>query len=154
MFFKSLVTVEGLGRKIDPQFDPLAMTLEFTSEIAKKQMDPNRMATDVTQVMRESRHLINSLPRQLSMLIRKINSPQHAFKLNLQNVDDFKRTLENSFSLLFLGIIIASAIISASIIAQQSASVPLHHLPTLSLILYSLAGVLGVLGFYHYIRKP
>ena len=154
MFFKSLVAIEGLGRKIDPQFDPLAIALEFSSEMVKTQFDPTKMAGDLNQVFRESRHLINSLPRQLSMLIRKANSPQHAFKLNLQNMDDLKRSMENSFSLLVLGVVTASLIVSASMIAQHANLESIQDLPVLSGILYSLAGVLGLVGFYHYIRKP
>ncbi len=154
MFFKSLVAIEGLGRRIDPQFDPLAIAIQFSSELIKKQFDPTKMASDMTQIFRESRHLINSLPRQLSMLIRKANSPQHAFKLNLQNMDELKRTLENSFSLLSLGIVTASLIISASMIAQHNLQDPIHQMPVLSIILFSMAGVLGLVGFYHYIRKP
>lgn len=154
MFFKSLVAIEGLGRKIDPEFDPLAIAIEFSSELAKKQFDPTRMASEMTQLAKESRHLINSLPRQLSMLVRKINSPQHAFKLNLQNIDELKRSLENSFSLLFLGVVIASLILSASLIAQPAAQNSIHQMPALSILLYSTAGVLGLVGFYHYIRKP
>ncbi len=154
MFFKSLVAIEGLGRKINPQFEPLAIAIEFSSEMIKKQIDPTKMASDMSQIFRESRHLINSLPRQFSMLIRKANSPQHAFKLNLQNMDELKRSLENSFSLLFLGIVTASLIISASMIAQHTTQDPIHQMPILSLILYSMAGVLGLVGFYHYIRKP
>ncbi len=154
MFFKSLVAIEGLGRRIDPQFDPLAIAIEFSGELIKKQFDPTKMASDMTQIFRESRHLINSLPRQLSMLIRKANSPQHAFKLNLQNMDELKRTLENSFSLLSLGIVTASLIISASMIAQHNLQDPIHQMPLLSIILYSMAGALGLVGFYHYIRKP
>lgn len=154
MFFKSLVAIEGLGRKIDPQFDPLSIAIEFSGDLIKKQLDPARMAGELTQIARESRHLISSLPRQLSMLVRKVNSPQYAIKLNLQNMDELKRTLENSFSLLFLGIVIASLIISASMIAQHTVHDSIHNMPTLSLILFSLAGGLGLLGFYHYIRKP
>lgn len=154
MFFKSLVAIEGLGRKIDPQFDPLSIAIEFSGDLVKKQLDPTRMAGEFTQIVRESRHLINALPRQLSMLVRKANSPQHAFKLNLQNMDELKRTLENSFSLLFIGIVIAALIISASLIAQHSVQDSVHNMPGLSLILFSLAGALGLLGFYHYIRKP
>lgn len=154
MFFKSLVAIEGLGRKIDPQFDPLAIAIEFTGDMAKNQFDPGKLTHEFSQVARESRHLIHSLPRQISMLIRKANSPQHAFRLNLQNVDDLKRSLENSFSLLFLAIVTASLIVSASIIAQHTARDSIHEIPLLSLILYSFAGLLGLLGFYHYIRKP
>ena len=88
------------------------------------------------------------------MLIRKANSPQHAFKLNLQNMDELKRSLENSFSLLVVGIVTASMIVSASMIAQHTQLDSIQDLPVLSLILYSLAGALGLVGFYHYIRKP
>ncbi len=154
MFFKSLVAIEGLGRRIDPQFDPLAIAIEFTGEMSKSQLDPARLTQEFSQVARESRHLIHSLPRQISMLIRKANSPQHAFRLHLQNIDDLKRSLENSFSLLFLGIVTASLIISASLIAQPSVQESIHEIPLLSLVLFSIAGALGLLGFYHYIRKP
>jgi ubiquinone biosynthesis protein len=154
MFFKSLVAIEGLGRRIDPLFDPLSIAIEFSGEMVQKQFDPTKVASDMSQLFRESRHLINSLPRQLSMLIRKANSPQHAFKLNIQNIDELKRSLENSFSLLFLGIVTASLIVSASLIAQHSTQNSIHEMPLLSLILYSLAGALGLVGFYHYIRKP
>ncbi|MFN8791606.1 MAG: ABC1 kinase family protein [Bdellovibrionales bacterium] len=154
MFFKSLVAIEGLGRKINPEFDFLATALEFTGELIRKQYDPQRMAHELSHVARESRQLINTLPRQASMLLKKINSPQHAFKFSLHNMGELKKTLENSFSLMFLGIVTGSLIISGSMIAQHSVQSSIQSLPAMSLVLYGLAGLLGALGFYHYIRKP
>ncbi len=154
MFFKSLVSIEGLGRRISPEFDFLATSIEFTGELLKKQFEPTKLSYEVSHVARESRQLINALPRQISMMIRKINSPQYAFKFNIENMEDLKRTQENSFSLLSLAIITSSLIISASLIAQNSAQDSIKSVPMLSIILYSAAGLLGLLGFYHYIRKP
>lgn len=154
MFFKSLVAIEGLGRKISPDFDFLSTAIEFSADIAKGQFDPSKISDHFSQVTRETRSLINNLPRQASMFLKKINSPRHAFQWHLQNMGELTRTVENSFSLLSLGIVIASLIISASIIAQPAAQISIHNLPALSIILFVLAGLLGCLGFYHYIRKP
>lgn len=154
LFFKSLVAIEGLGRRISPEFDFLSTAIEFAGELVKKQYDPLKMTHELAHVARESRQLINTLPRQASMLLKKVNSPQHAFKFNIQNFDELKKTLENSSSLLFLAIVTGSLIISASMIAQYSARTSIHALPAMSLVLYTLAGLLGALGFYHYIRKP
>lgn len=154
MFFKSLVAIEGLGRKINPEYDFLATALEFSSEIVREQFQPSRLTDHFSQVTRETRQLLNQLPRQSSVLLKKLNSPKHAFQWNLQNMSELVRSLENSFSLLTLGIVIASLVISASIIAQPLAQSSLHQLPVLSLILFTFAGLLGCIGFYHYIRKP
>jgi ubiquinone biosynthesis protein len=154
MFFKSLVAIEGLGRKINPDYDFLSTAIEFSSEIVREQFQPARLADHLSQVTRETKALINQLPRQSSLLLKKLNSPGHAFQWNLQNMGELLRSLENSFSLLTLGIVIAALIISASIIAQPLAQSSLHQLPVLSLVLFTLAGLLGCLGFYHYIRKP
>lgn len=154
MFFKSLVAIEGLGRKINSDYDFLSTAIEFSSEIVREQFQPARLADHLSQVSRETRALINQLPRQSSLFLKKLNSPGHAFQWNLQNMGELLRSLENSFSLLTLGIVIAALIISASIIAQPLAQASLHQLPILSLILFTLAGLLGCLGFYHYIKKP
>lgn len=154
LFFKSLVAIEGLGRKINPDFDFLTTAIEFSGEIIKQQYGPTKLTDQLSAVARETNQLLHGLPRQTSMLLKKLNSPRHAFQWRLQNLPDLLRSLENSFSLLFLGVVIASLIISASIVAAPSAQNSLHELPALSLILFAFAGLLGLLGFYHYIRKP
>lgn len=154
MFFKSIVSIEGLGRRIDRNFDFLQSALEFAGEIAKHQMDPQRILHDFTQVARESRNFLNALPRQLSFFLRKLNSPDHALRFEMKGLDELKRAVEVSFNLLFLGIIMAALILSASLMAHQPSLTTVAGLPTLSFVLYVLAGALGVVAFFNYIKKP
>lgn len=154
MFFRSLVAIEGIGRRIDRNFDFLQHSLAFASELVKSQFDSNRIMNEVVQVMRESKNFINALPRQLNFLIRKLNSPHHFFQIELRGFNDLRRAVEGSFNLLFLGIIIAALIISGSIIlSTQNAEAVLLGLPTSSAVLYILAAILSFVGFFHYIRK-
>lgn len=154
MFFKSIIAIEGIGRKISKEFDFLKYSLEFSADLVKHQFDPTKIASDMTQVARESRNFLNALPRQLNFLIRKLNSPNHHFKFQLVELEDIKKSIESSFNLLYLGVVIAALILSGTLVYIQPNQELIFGLPMLSFILYSLAGILGVVGFFNYIRKP
>ncbi|MCX7977765.1 MAG: AarF/ABC1/UbiB kinase family protein [Bdellovibrionaceae bacterium] len=154
LFFKSIVSIEGLGRKIHRDFDFLSYSLEFASELVKHQFDSGRLLNDVTEMARESRNFLNALPRQLNFFIRKLNSPEHAFRMEISHLEELKKTVEVSFNLLFLGVVIASLILSASIIlAGESGPAATAGLPPLSFVFFLLAGSLGVLAVINYFRK-
>lgn len=154
MFFKSIVAIEGLGRKIDRDFDFLASALEFAGEIAKSQVDPQKILGEIAQVARESKAFFTSLPRQLSFFLRKFNSPEYAIRFDLQGLEDLKKSFEVSFNLLFLGLIIAALILSGSMTASLPTTQSLAGLPPLSFILFLSAGILGIVAFFNYIKKP
>ena len=153
MFFKSIVSIEGLGRRIDKDFDFLQYSLEFATELVQRQLDPQRMMNDLMTVARESRSFLSALPRHLSYLVRRLNSPDHAHRLDVRGLDDFKRSFEVSFNLLFLGIIIASLVLSASHIFTVPTGNVIAGMPSLSFILYAIAAILGLLAFKNYIKK-
>lgn len=153
LFFKSIVSVEGLGRKIIKDFDFLQYSLEMAGELVKHQFEPGRMMQDMTQVLRESKSFINALPRQANFLLRKINSPDHAFRLHVREIEDLKKSVEASFNLTFLGLIIGSLILSASLISVHEAKNYIAGIPTLSFIGYVTALALGIVAFFNYIKK-
>lgn len=153
LFFKSIVSIEGLGRKLINDFDFLQYSLEMAGEIAKHQLDPGRMVHDVSQMARESRNLINALPRQLNFLLRKINSPDQAFRLHVKEIDDLKKSVEASFNLTFLGLIIGALILSASFISVHETPNHIAGLPTMSFAGYLIALILGIVAFFNYIKK-
>ncbi|MEZ0391924.1 MAG: ABC1 kinase family protein [Pseudobdellovibrionaceae bacterium] len=154
LYFKSLVSVEGLGNKIQKDFDFLQHSLQFASELIKTQYEPGRVMQDLNQLARESRSFINSLPRQLNFLLRKVNSPQHTFKLKLNDIQDLKKAVTTSFNLLFLGIIMGSLLLSASYIyVHDQQHLVQGSIPAASLIGYLAAGFLGVIAFFNYIKK-
>ncbi len=153
LFFKSMVAIEALGRKIQKEFDFLAYSLEFAGELIKVQYEPHRMMNDVSQLARESRGLINSLPRQLTFLLRKINSPDHAIKIQIREIDELKKGIMLSFNLMFLGIIIGCLLLSSSFIFVHPTDNNLYGMPTISFVGYALAGALSVIAFFNYLKK-
>lgn len=160
LFFKSIVSIEGLGQKISKDFDFLQYTLSQVGEVAQNFFQPLKMANEASLLLRESKTFLNALPRQLNHLFRKLNSPDYHSKIQVQEFTEFRTGLSHSFNLLFLGIVIGSLILSSSLIygfsITQNASSQIWHwgpLPGLSLLGYVLAGLLGIFAFFNYLKR-
>lgn len=153
MFFKSIVSIEGLGQRITSDFDFLQLTLSMIGDVAKHQFQPTRMIDEANVLLRESRGFLSSLPRQLNMMMRRVNSPNYRTRIHLDGVEELRKTVLVSFNLLFLGIIIAALIIASSMIYPHETTWILAGMPAMSLIGYLGAAVLGVVAFINYIKK-
>lgn len=153
LFFKSMVTIEGMGRIISKDFDFLSHSLEFAQELVQSRYEPSRMAKDMSYVARDVNSLLQTLPRQVKQLFRKVNSPEYALKVNLTDAESMRKSLETSSNLIFLGMIIGSLILSASIVAAFDQGSGYFGLPAVSLIGYGLAFGFGMLAFYNYIKR-
>lgn len=153
LYFKSLVTIEGLSRRIQKDFDFLTYALEFAGDLVKAQYDPNRIMQDVSQVIRESKSLINSFPRQIHFMLRKLNSPGYIFRARIEHVDELRRSVETSFNLLFLGILISSLVISGSMLYSHPEQYLIGSFPAMSFVCYLIAVLLSLVAFINYIRK-
>ncbi|WP_235044637.1 ABC1 kinase family protein [Pseudobdellovibrio exovorus] len=154
MFFKSIVSIEGLGQKIAADFDFLQYTLSMIGEVAQHQFQPSKMIDELSLLLRESRGFLNVLPRQLHMMLRRVNSPNYKTRIEIESLDDLRRSILASFNLLFLGVIIAALILASSLIYPHPTPWRIAGMPAFSLIGYLMAAGLGVVAFINYIRKP
>lgn len=153
LFFKSLIGIEGLGRRIDPDFDILSHALEFAGELVRHQYDPAKLTYELAQLTKDSKSLIASLPRQMHHWIRKVNSPGYASRIRIEEAEDLRKTFETSFHLIFLGLVIAALLLSSSVLAVFPAQQLILGLPALAVIGYTVALGLGIVAFFNYIRK-
>ncbi len=153
LFFKSIVTVEGMGRMILPDFNLLDHALEFAEELMKAKYAPERIREDISQFGRDSAIFFKSMPRQLRQFMRKVNHPDFAFRLSLVELEELKRSVETSSNIIFLGLIIGALIVSASGLMFLPQGPTVFEIPVASAIGYALAGLLGLVAFYNYIKK-
>ncbi len=153
LFFKSIVNIEGIGRMGDKDFDFLEHAIDLAEELVKKSFEAGKLTNELANITRESRNLISALPRQINLLFRKLNNPDQAIKIQIKEMQELKRSVEISFNLLFLGIIIGSLILSASLIYVEGRGAKIMAMPTLSFFGYTLSAVLGIAAFINYIRK-
>jgi ubiquinone biosynthesis protein len=153
LLFKAIVTVEGMGRLLVEDFDPLSQSLEFAREIVKSKYDPKHIAKDLAYVARDASSLLYSLPRQMKLLIRRLSSPDYAWKMQIQELEEVKRALESSSNIIFLGLVIGSLVIGSFLGLFLPNSPTLAGVPLYSGFGFGIAIFLGMMGFYNYFRK-
>ncbi len=153
LFFKSIVTVEGMARMIVKDFNLLDHALEFAEDLVKARLNPERIRGEMLTLGRDTKALLAELPRQMKQMVRKVNHPDFSFRLSLNELDELKRSVETSSNIIFLGLIIGSLILSASILMFFDSGATVLHTPTHSAIGFGLAIILGMVAFYNYIKK-
>ena len=159
LFFKAVVTVEGMGRSIVQDFDLLKYTNEFSSELLKSQYDSSRIGKNLVHIFKDSNTLIASLPRQIKQALRRLNSPAYAKKIQIQNLDKITSSIDKSGKLLFLALLISSLLISAtavyiaSIFINSELTKRILGLPNFSFVSLSIATVLSFFAFFLFLQK-
>lgn len=111
LFFKSIVSLEGMGRMIVKDFDFLSYSMEFAAELVQVKADPRRLFTDASVLARDVNALVNTLPRQLKQVLRRVNDPDFAIKVQNTDAELMRRAIEKGFRRIFWGLILGAVIL-------------------------------------------
>ncbi len=153
MFFKSIISIEGMGRAIMKDFNFLAYALEFAAELVKSRAEPTKVMRDLSSVGRDINSLVSTLPRQLKQILRRLSSPDFLIKVQIREIESLRHTTKNAANTMFLGVIIASLILSAAILHIWDQGPTIWGMSATAFINYVLALILGVLAFVNYLKK-
>lgn len=119
LFFKSIVTIEGMGRLILKDFDLLSLSMEFAKELVEAKADPSVWAKETGWMIRDLNSLAMSLPRQIKQMLRKLNSPDFALKLHSDQMIDLQKSIDHAGRMVFWGLILAATLISTALILSR-----------------------------------
>ena len=141
---KALITVEGMGRELDPKFDMIEHLRPFMEKAIKERISPRHLAKDLREHFIELTHLFKNLPKDLKELLNRIN--RNKFKINLEHrgLDRFIQELDKSINRLSSSLIIAALIVGSSIIMQTDKGPLLLGFPIFAFFGYTIAGLIGL----------
>lgn len=153
LFFKSIVTLEGLGKSVKEDFDLLPFIFDFSTEIIRLKYDPGLIVDDISTMSREWVSLLRTLPADLKNYSRKLNQADYAKRIEFKEADHFFRLMAQLAYLLYFAILIAGLVIGGSMVAGNQHLPSYYGLPILTWGLYGLALFMGVFASYHYVRR-
>lgn len=141
LFAKSLANLEGAARQFNPKVNLLDEIRPLMTDLFRQQLVGEDPLQALLRTGLELRNLSLSSPRQISFLLDRLSSEQLTWNLNLQGIDDLRRSIDNAanrraFSTIVAALIIGAAIVSTS---QQSSEGQI-----LSNILFAAASFLGL----------
>jgi ubiquinone biosynthesis protein len=130
LVFKAILTIEGMGRTLDPNFDLLSMGQDLVKDLVKNQYSMQRLSKELLWVTKDVASLVKILPRQIRWMFRKFNSNDFAIEIKSPDFQQIRLQLDlngrrMSSSILIAGLFIASSIALSHSSEQTFASYPL-----------------------------
>ncbi len=130
LLLRLLIMLDGTGRQMNASFSLAEVLRPYYVKLLKRRYSPRRMLREFQRSYRDWAHLVETLPRDLGTLLRRIGIG--AFELHVEH-----RRLERTVDRLVQGVLIAALLVGSSLMWAQKAP------PTLFDAEISIAGVLG-----------
>ena len=138
LLFKAAISLEGLGRMLDPGFDMVSEARPFLVQIGRQRRSPRALAKLGAKSLREAAALALNLPGELRRLLKAMNRGAITVHVDVSHLDRAFERMDRSASRLTMGIVTAALIIGSSIVMTVKTESTWLGLP--------LFGLLGFLG--------
>lgn len=117
LMIKAFLTLEGLGRLLDPDFDMASEARPFLERAMLQRYSPRRLAKRGQRALAGSLDLLEDLPRELRRMLRRYG--QGKFKLEVTSLRPFGNQVAHAVNRLTMGIITAALIVGSSIVIDS-----------------------------------
>lgn len=119
---KSLLTLEGIVEKLDPQISIMDLAQPFGRKLLKERYSPRAFFNKLWQNLKDSAEFIIEFPRQLRDIVDSIGNKPVQLEVKIPELTTFSKRLDRisnqlsfsiillSFSILMMGLIIAASI--------------------------------------------
>jgi len=137
MLIKAFISLEGMGRELDPDFDMASEAMPLLEQALRKRYMPASLLKRGRWAVGEALALIADLPRDLSRLLRAARRGRLEIHIDITHLRRFGNQLDSAANRLVIGIVVAALIIGSSIVMTVPGGPSLLGLP-----------FFGLLGFF------
>jgi ubiquinone biosynthesis protein len=141
---KALLTLEGILKQLDPEFDYVASAMPYVEELVRRSKNPIRRLRAARKNLADIADTAAGLPRQVRSIAGKLLRGDVGVKLRHEGLEHLIRDLDKSSNRLSFSIITAAIIVASSIIIHSGQGKMLFGLPVFGLIGYIIAGLFGI----------
>jgi len=115
LVFKAILTIEGMGRTLDPTFDIMTYGREMMGELIQNQYSLPRIGRDMLWIAKDVAALMQILPRQIRWMIRKFNSNDFAVEIKSPDLENLRAQIDigsrrTSLSIAAAGLFVAGTV--------------------------------------------
>jgi ubiquinone biosynthesis protein len=141
---KVVVTVESLGRRLDPEFDIVEVAKPFIERVRIGRIKEWVNPETVYDFLEDTAKLVRSLPYDAYELLKKARTGKLKLSLDFEDLDPRVREVDRSVNRLSFAVVIAGLLAASSVFMSMSTGPQLLGVPVLGLAGFAAAGVLGI----------
>jgi len=139
LMFKALITLEGSGRKYDPEFVLADRLKPFVDRALVARYAPTELGRRGSAGMGQLLDQVRAIPRDAARLLKDARRGRLRLDLDLKRLDSFVRKLDRTVNRMTVAIMTASVVIGSSIVMTVTSGPQVFGVPVFT--------VMGSLGY-------
>lgn len=139
LLIRALVTLEGVGRNLDPAFNLSKHLAPFVEQVVRDRQQPGRIARRLLADGRRIAHAMHDLPLHLEQTMAKLATDDLKIQFEHRNLDRLITELDRSGNRLAIGLITSALIVASALVLRSG-----EGWIWLSAPLFALSSLLGV----------
>ncbi|WP_445955692.1 ABC1 kinase family protein [Yeosuana sp.] len=143
LFARSLLTLEGVIDKLDPNFEQFEIVRPYLRKSATKKFNPVTIGKKVVNSIFELTDYMEDFPGDLKNAIRKINSGKIKVDLSHKGIDPLVHTIQRVTKQLITASIMVALIISASLFIVYEIHPLWNNISVIGMMSFFIAVLLG-----------
>ncbi len=149
---KALVTMEGIGRSLDPEFNAVEHARPFARRMVYAKMIPGRLTRDLISSLLDTRALIHEFPSEAREILALVREGELQVKFRHDGLEPMLKTIDKGTNRISSAIVLAALIIGSSLIVLSGVPPRWHDIPLIGLIGFMLAGLIGFMLLFVILR--
>lgn len=118
LLIRALVTIESVGRTLDPHFDIAGHLYPFIRALSLRRFRPDRILSQTLRTTEDLQRIATLLPDLLSQSLESITQGELRVRLDLRGFERMVRQLTRASNSLSIGIIIAGLFVASSLVLR------------------------------------
>lgn len=149
LLIRAIVTLEGVGREIDPGFN-LALHLQpFIEQQIRQRYTPERLRERVYAEARTMAGIVGALPRHVDRILQKLADDHLHVQFEHRNLDRLINEVDRAGNRLVIGLVLSALIVSSALVLRTTN----NEVWWLSIPAFVLSSLLGIWLIYGVFRS-
>lgn len=144
LMIKALSTIEGIGRRLDPDLDVVDQAAPFIKRILLNRILPKRIIKDLTSSGNDLIHLLQDIPGELHDILRLMRQGKMKIEFEHQGLEEMLAVHNRISNRIAFAIILASLVIGSSLIVVSGIPPIWRGIPVIGLLGFLIAGAMGL----------
>jgi len=148
LLIRALVTLEGVGRQLDPKFNMAAHLAPVVEKVVRERYNPGRLANRLVDESKTLLKMAHDVPLFLGKSLEKLSEDDLRVQLEHRGLDHLITELDRSSNRIVIGLVMSALIVASALIIRTG-----DHTLWLSVPIFILSSLLGVWLIYGVFRS-
>ena len=148
LLFKSLATIEGIGKVLDPDFNAIENIKPIIMKLYKENFSPKSIFSRLKNLSKEMLKILDSTPDDFETILKLLKEGKFKVELEHIGLDKIEETIEKSANRLTVGVIVAAILIGSSILVFTKMPPLIYGIPLVGFAGFVFSCFMGIILAY------